>query len=73
MTEKEKAPQGCRERVVLEFISKGTSGPTTHAGTTSYQVEIHYENKKHLVKIPGELAKIIPTFSILKIVNHELP
>ena len=73
MNEKEKAPQGRQDRIVLEFISKGTLGPTTHAGTTSYQIEIHYENKKHLVKIPEELAKIIPTFSILKIVDHEFP
>ena len=55
------------ELIILEFIHKGTEGPTIDTQTKAYLVEIHFDGKKHLVRLPSELATAIPTFSILRL------
>jgi hypothetical protein len=55
------------ETIVLEFVTKGTPGPTLDTQSKAFLVEIHYKDIKHLVRLPRELAEIIPTFSILRI------
>lgn len=55
------------ELIVLEFVHKGTEGPTIDTQTKAYLVEIHFDEKKHLVRLPSELAIVIPTFSILRL------
>jgi len=70
MNEKEKASQGCQEKIIFEFISKGTQGPTIDTGTNAYLIEVHFKGKKHLIKLPRDLAEAIPTFSILKIIEE---
>ena len=67
MSEKEKALQGCQEKIIFEFISKGTPGPTIDTGTNSYLIEVHFKGKKHLIKLPRDLAEAIPTFRIPRI------
>lgn len=70
MTEKEKAPQGCHNKIILEFITKGTPGPTIDTQTKTYLIELHFNDKKHLIRIPSDLEELIPSFSILKIVDN---
>ena len=60
------------ETIVLEFIAKGTPGPTLDTQSKAFLVEIHYKGIKHLVRLPKELAEIIPTFSILKVNESHL-
>ncbi len=54
-----------KETITFEFIQKGTPGPTVDTQTKAYLIEIHFDGKKHLVRLPSELAVLIPTFSIL--------
>lgn len=58
-----------KETITFEFIQKGTPGPTIDTQTKAYLIEIHFDGKKHLVRLPSELAVAIPTFSILSLKN----
>ena len=62
------AQQAPPEKITLEFIHKGSPGPTIETQSKVFVVEIHFDGQKHLVRLPIELSPLIPSFSVLKVI-----
>ncbi len=57
--------------VIFQFLTKGYPGKTSLSAYDAYVCEIHYRNKKLILKYNNELGKLIPSFSIIRILEPQ--